>query len=174
MAITDTTNKPASFIGKLSAGLVTGAADDDPSGIATYSQVGASYGYATIWSLVLAMPLMIAIQAISARIGRASGCGIGENMRKHYPRSLVYVLVMSVVVANVINLAADIGAMGAATELLVGGSPTLYAALFALISLGLQMYVPFSALLALSKSADAEFVRLRCHGHSWCMCRGWK
>jgi NRAMP (natural resistance-associated macrophage protein)-like metal ion transporter len=129
---------------KLSAGLVTGAADDDPSGIATYSQVGAAYGYATAWSLILAMPLMIAIQAISARIGCASGKGLGENMRQYYPRWLVYALVSSILVANVVNLAADIGAMGAATELLVGGPATLYAALFALISLGLQIYVPFS------------------------------
>jgi Mn2+/Fe2+ NRAMP family transporter len=128
----------------LSAGLVTGAADDDPSGIATYSQVGAAYGYATVWSLILAMPLMIAIQAISARIGCASGKGLGENMRRYYPRWLVYTLVSSILVANIINLAADIGAMGAATELLIGGPSTLYAALFAAISLGLQMYVPFS------------------------------
>jgi Mn2+/Fe2+ NRAMP family transporter len=141
---TDKKGGAQSLLRKLSAGLVTGAADDDPSGIATYSQVGAAYGYATVWSLILAMPLMIAIQAISARIGCASGRGIGENMRLHYPRWLVYVLVLSIVMANVINLAADIGAMGAATQLLIGGQPTLYAALFALISLGLQMYVPFS------------------------------
>ena len=144
MATKKIANPAWSLWQKLSAGLVTGAADDDPSGIATYSQVGAAYGYATAWSLILAMPLMIAIQAISARIGCASGKGLGENMRRHYPRWLVYVLVSSILVANIINLAADIGAMGAATELLVGGPPTLYAALFALISLGLQMYVPFS------------------------------
>jgi Mn2+/Fe2+ NRAMP family transporter len=136
--------KKASLIKKLSAGLITGAADDDPSGIATYSQVGAAYGYATIWSLVMAMPLMVAIQAISAQIGRASGHDIGSNLRKHYPRSLVYLLVLAVVVANIINLAADIGAMGAALKLLIGGSALLYATCFAIASLLLQVFVPFS------------------------------
>ncbi|WP_132145139.1 NRAMP family divalent metal transporter [Luteibacter rhizovicinus] len=129
---------------KLSAGLITGAADDDPSGIATYSQVGAAYGYATIWSLLLVMPLMIAIQAISAQIGRASGQDIASNMRKHYPHMLVYVLIFSVVLANIINLAADIGAMGAALKLLIGGPALLYAAVFAIVSLLLQIFVPFS------------------------------
>jgi NRAMP (natural resistance-associated macrophage protein)-like metal ion transporter len=136
-------SKP-SLLRKLSAGLITGAADDDPSGIATYSQVGAAYGYATIWSLFLAMPLMIAIQAISARIGCATGKGLSSSMRKYYPRPWVYGLVFSVLVANVINLAADIGAMGAAMKLLIGGPAVLYAAGFAIVSLLLQMYVPFS------------------------------
>ena len=136
-------SKP-SLLRKLSAGLITGAADDDPSGIATYSQVGAAFGYATIWSLILAMPLMIAIQAISARIGCATGKGLSSSMRSYYPRPWVYGLVFSVLVANVINLAADIGAMGAALKLLIGGPAVLYAAAFAIVSLLLQMYVPFS------------------------------
>jgi len=110
------------FIRRLSAGVITGAADDDPSGIATYSQVGSAYGYATIWSLFLVMRLMIAIQAISARIGRASGKGIADNMRTHYWHGWGYILVGAVVIANVINLAADVGAMGAALKLLIGGS----------------------------------------------------
>ena len=136
-------SKP-SLLRKLSAGLITGAADDDPSGIATYSQVGAAFGYATIWSLILAMPLMIAIQAISARIGCATGKGLSSSMRSYYPRPWVYGLVFSVLVANVINLAADIGAMGAALKLLIGGPAVLYAAAFAIVSLLLQIYVPFS------------------------------
>jgi len=137
-------NAKKSLWSKLGAGLITGAADDDPSGIATYSQVGAAYGYATIWSLFLAMPLMVAIQTISARIGRATGKGIGSNMRYHYPRSVVYALILSVVIANVINLAADVGAMGAALKLLIGGPAVLYATGFALASLALQVGVPFS------------------------------
>jgi len=137
-------NAKKSLWARLGAGLITGAADDDPSGIATYSQVGAAYGYATIWSLFLAMPLMIAIQTISARIGRATGKGIGSNMRHHYPRSVVYALILSVVVANVINLAADVGAMGAALKLLIGGPAVLYTTGFALASLALQVWVPFS------------------------------
>ncbi|MBB6249059.1 divalent metal cation transporter [Rhodanobacter sp. A1T4] len=132
------------FIRRLSAGVITGAADDDPSGIATYSQVGAAYGYATMWSLFLVMPLMIAIQAISARIGRASGKGIADNMRTHYWHGWAYILVAAVVIANVINLAADVGAMGAALKLLIGGPALAYATLFAIGSLLLQMFVPFS------------------------------
>jgi Mn2+/Fe2+ NRAMP family transporter len=129
---------------RLSAGLITGAADDDPSGIATYSQVGAAFGYGMLWSILLTIPLMIAIQGVSAGIGRVTGHGLMAGIRKHYPRTLVYGLVLCILVANVINLAADIGAMGAALRLLIGGSALLYAAAFVLISLLLQMFIPFS------------------------------
>ncbi|EQD45415.1 natural resistance-associated macrophage protein, partial [mine drainage metagenome] len=129
---------------RLSAGLITGAADDDPSGIATYSQVGAAYGYATLWSVLLTLPLMIAIQTICARIGRVTGAGIGANLRKHYPHGLAYSVVFALLIANVINLAADIGAMGSALKLLIGGPALAYTAAFALLSLVLQVFVPFS------------------------------
>lgn len=142
--VESTSSGKFAFIRRLSAGVITGAADDDPSGIATYSQVGAAYGYATIWSLFLAMPLMIAIQAISARIGRASGKGIADNLREHYWHGWAYLLVAAVVVANVVNLGADVGAMGEALKLLIGGPALVYATIFALGSLLLQMYVPFS------------------------------
>lgn len=132
------------IVRRLSAGLIAGAADDDPSGIATYSQVGAAYGYATLWTVVLALPLMIAIQTISARIGRVTGAGIGANIRKHYPHSIVYGLVFALLIANVINLAADIGAMGGALKLLIGGPALAYTAAFALLSLALQVFAPFS------------------------------
>ena len=128
----------------LSAGLITGAADDDPSGIATYSQVGAAFGYGMLWCVLVTMPLMIAIQAISAGIGRVTGHGLMDGMRKHYPHTLVYVLMFSVLIANVINLAADIGAMGAALKLLIGGPALLYAAGFAVLSLVLQIFIPFT------------------------------
>lgn len=128
----------------LGAGLITGAADDDPSGIATYSQVGAAFGYGMLWCVFLTMPLMIAIQAISAGIGRVTGHGLMDGMRQYYPRKLVYALVTSIFIANVINLAADIGAMGAALKLLVGGSALLYAAGFAVLSLLLQIFIPFT------------------------------
>jgi Mn2+/Fe2+ NRAMP family transporter len=128
----------------LGAGLITGAADDDPSGIATYSQVGAAFGYGMLWCILLTMPLMIAIQAISAGIGRVTGHGLMDGMRKYYPRTLVYALVTCIIAANVINLAADIGAMGAALKLLIGGPALLYAAGFALLSLVLQMFIPFT------------------------------
>ncbi|GGY20148.1 iron transporter [Rhodanobacter panaciterrae] len=128
----------------LSAGLITGAADDDPSGIATYSQVGAAFGYGMLWCALLTMPLMIAIQAISAGIGRVTGHGLMDGIRTHYPRALVYGLVVSIIVANVINLAADIGAMGAALKLLIGGPALVYAAVFAVLSLILQIFIPFT------------------------------
>jgi Mn2+/Fe2+ NRAMP family transporter len=129
---------------RFSAGLITGAADDDPSGIATYSQLGAAFGYGMLWCILLTTPLMIAIQAISAGIGRVTGQGLMDGIRRHYPRALVYGLVASIVVANVVNLAADIGAMGAALKLLVGGSALLYTLAFALLSLLLQVFMPFS------------------------------
>ena len=98
----------------LGPGLVTGASDDDPSGIATYSQAGAQFGYALGWTLLLTYPLMCAIQMISAQIGRVTGRGLAGNMRRHYPAPLLYVLVGLLVVANTINLGADLGAMAAA------------------------------------------------------------
>jgi Mn2+/Fe2+ NRAMP family transporter len=132
------------LLANLGAGLVTGAADDDPSGIATYSQVGAAFGYGMLWCTLVTMPLMIAIQAVSAGIGRVTGHGLMDGMRKHYPHPLVYALTASLVIANVINLAADIGAMGAALKLLIGGPALIYAAGFALLSLVLQVFIPFT------------------------------
>src|SRR5256885_2581542 len=101
----------------LGPGLITGASDDDPSGIATYSQVGARFGYGLLWTMVITYPLMAAIQEISARIGRVTGGGIAANLRKNYPRPLLYCVLFVVAVANIFNLAADIGAMGAAMQL---------------------------------------------------------
>ena len=112
-------------------GLITGAADDDPSGIATYSQVGAQFGFGLAWTLVLSYPLMAAIQEISARIGRVTGQGIAGNLRAHYPAWLVQPIVLLLLVANTINLGADLGAMGEALTLLIGGPPHLYVVAFA-------------------------------------------
>src|SRR5437763_15313946 len=99
------------FFQKLGPGLVTGASDDDPSGIGTYSQVGAQFGYSLLWTMVLSYPLMAAIQEISARIGRVTGVGIAANLRKNYSKPLLYCVLLVVSVANVFNLGADIGAM---------------------------------------------------------------
>jgi len=107
------------FFQKLGPGLVTGASDDDPSGIGTYSQVGAQFGYGLLWTMVLSYPLMAAIQEISARIGRVTGAGIAANLRKNYPKPLLYAVLFVVSVANVFNLGADMGAMGAATQLVL-------------------------------------------------------
>src|SRR5579871_801993 len=101
-------------------GLITGASDDDPSGIATYSQVGAQFGYGLGWTMVVSYPLMAAIQEISARIGRVTGQGIAGNIRAHYSPWLLRAIVALLLVANIINLGADLGAMGAALRLLLG------------------------------------------------------
>src|SRR3954469_15259193 len=105
----------------LGPGLITGASDDDPSGIATYSQAGAQFGYGLGWVLLFTYPLMGCIQQISGRIGRVTGRGIAGNLCRHYPRPLVYAIVGLLFIANVINLGADLGAMAAAVTLLVGG-----------------------------------------------------
>ena len=128
---------------RLGPGLITGAADDDPSGIATYSQAGAQYGYGLVWSIFLTLPLMVGIQAVSARIGRVTGKGIAANIRDHYPAWLLHAVVALLVVANTINIAADLGAMGNVLELLVGGPSELYIVMFALVSLTLQVFIPF-------------------------------
>ena len=136
---------------KLRAGLITGAADDDPSGIGTYSQAGAQFGFATLWTLFFTYPLMVGIQLASARIGRVTGKGLAANIAQHYPPWLLYSIVLLLFVANTINIAADLAAMGAAIHLIVGGPHHVYAAILALVCLGLQIYVPFSRYAPLLK-----------------------
>jgi NRAMP (natural resistance-associated macrophage protein)-like metal ion transporter len=132
-----------SLVKKLGPGLITGAADDDPSGIATYSQVGAQFGYSILWTTFLTFPLMVGIQIISARIGRVTGHGLAANIRQHYSPWILHSLVCLLLVANTINIAADIGAMAAALKLLIGGPAHLYVIAFALLSLVLQIFIPF-------------------------------
>ena len=128
---------------RLGPGLITGAADDDPSGIATYSQAGAQYGFGLLWSVLLTTPLMIGIQIVSARIGRVTGHGLAANIRDHYPAWMLHAIVGLLLFANTINIAADLGAMGNALQLLVGGVSEIYIVFFALLSLVLQIFVPF-------------------------------
>src|SRR2546423_1271535 len=109
------------LLGCLGPGLITGASDDDPSGIATYSQAGAHFGYAMCWVMLFCFPLMAAIQEISARIGRVTGKGIAANLREHYSIWLLRPIVTLLLVANFINLGADLGAMGDGLRLLIGG-----------------------------------------------------
>src|SRR5437879_11255160 len=132
------------FLRKLGPGLITGASDDDPSGIATYSQVGAQFGYGLLWTMVLTYPLMTAIQEISARIGRVTGIGIAANLRKNYPKSVLYCVLIVVTVANIFNLGADIGAMAAATHLVLPGKVGEFIVIFALASLAGVLLVPYS------------------------------
>ena len=132
-------------------GLITGASDDDPSGIATYSQAGAQFGYNLGWTLLFALPLMCAIQEISARIGRVTGRGVAGNLKAHYPVWILYVLVFLLVVANTINLGADLGAMAAALKLLIGGPSLLYVAGFGLLILLLEVFVRYARYVSVLK-----------------------
>ena len=124
-------------------GLLTGASDDDPSGIGTYSQVGAQFGYGMLWTMVLSYPLMVAAQLICARIGRVTGKGLAGNLREYYPRWALYPLVALLLAANTINIGADLGAMGAGIQLLLGGAAGWYTVAFGLISVGLEVMVPY-------------------------------
>ena len=128
---------------QLGPGLVTGAADDDPSGIATYSQTGAQFGYGLLWTLVLTYPLMTAIQLVSARIGRVTGRGLAKTMGEVIPHSAVTALVALLFVANTINIGADLAAMGESAQLLAGGGAHYFTIGFALLSLGLQLFIPY-------------------------------
>jgi NRAMP (natural resistance-associated macrophage protein)-like metal ion transporter len=124
----------------LGPGLITGASDDDPSGIATYSQAGAQFGYGLTWVMLFIWPLMAAIQEISARIGRVTGKGIAANLREHYPVALLRTIVGLLLVANIINLGADLGAMGDALRLLIGGSSGAYVIIFAVVCAALEIF----------------------------------
>src|SRR5712672_3106098 len=130
---------------KLGPGLITGAADDDPSGIATYSQVGAQFGYGMLWIMLFSFPLMAGIQEISARIGRVSGLGIAGNILLHFPKPFVFIIVFLLLTANTFNLGADIGAMGSAITLLLPGPSTLYVVLLGCVCVGLQILVPYTS-----------------------------
>ncbi|HSZ52413.1 MAG TPA: divalent metal cation transporter [Caulobacteraceae bacterium] len=135
----------------LGPGLITGASDDDPSGIATYSQAGAQFGYDLGWTLFLSWPLMCAIQEICGRIGRVTGRGIAGNLRRHYPRWLVWTIILLLATANTINLGADMGAMGAALGLVIGGSTLLYTAGFGLLSVVLEVFVRYARYVPILK-----------------------
>jgi NRAMP (natural resistance-associated macrophage protein)-like metal ion transporter len=147
----DKKSKQSRILRALGPGLITGAADDDPSGIATYSQAGAQFGFAITWTLLFTYPLMAAIQEISARIGRTTGMGIAANLRRHYPNWTLQCIVFLLIVANTINIGADLGAMGDAVSLLVGGPKLLYVVAFGVLCAGLQVYIPYSRYVSVLK-----------------------
>ena len=142
---------PKGLLARLGPGLITGASDDDPSGIATYSQAGAQFGYAMCWVMLFCFPLMAAIQEISARIGRVTGQGIAGNIRAHYSPWLLRAIVGLLLGANIINLGADLGAMAAALRLLVGGPTGLYVVGFALSSALLEVFVSYERYVSILK-----------------------
>jgi NRAMP (natural resistance-associated macrophage protein)-like metal ion transporter len=135
----------------LGPGLITGASDDDPSGIATYSQAGAQFGFGLTWVMLFSWPLMCAIQEISARIGRVTGRGIAGNLKRHYPAPVVYSIVLLLLVANIINLGADLGAMAAALKLLIGGPQLVYVAGFGLVTVLLEVFSRYSRYVSILK-----------------------
>jgi NRAMP (natural resistance-associated macrophage protein)-like metal ion transporter len=135
----------------LGPGLITGASDDDPSGIATYSQAGAQFGFSMCWVMLFTFPLMAAIQEISGRIGRVTGHGIAGNIRLHYSKPLLRLIVLLLLVANIINLGADLGAMGDALTLLVGGPPHLYVVGFAVGCAALETFSRYERYVVLLK-----------------------
>jgi NRAMP (natural resistance-associated macrophage protein)-like metal ion transporter len=135
----------------LGPGLVTGASDDDPSGIATYSQAGAQFGYSITWTMLFSYPLMIVIQEISARIGRTTGKGIAGNVSQHYPHWFLQAIVLLLFVANVINIGADLGAMGDALRLLIGGPRLLYIAAFGLLCALLEVFMKYRRYVGMLK-----------------------
>jgi NRAMP (natural resistance-associated macrophage protein)-like metal ion transporter len=133
------------FFAALGPGLITGAADDDPSGIATYSQVGAQFGFGLLWTMLFLFPFMSAVQEISARLGRVTGCGLSANIRRHYPLWLLYSLSALLFIANTINVGVDLGMMAASLKLLIDGPTLLFATGFALLSLLLEMFIPYKS-----------------------------
>ena len=141
----------AGFFRRLGPGLVTGAADDDPSGIGTHSQVGAQFGYGLAWTFVLSFPLMVVIQEVAAEIGRVTGAGIARNLRRHYPRPVLWSMVTLLLIANIVNLGADLSAMGAALVLLTGGNAVLYTLLFGILCVLLEVTLSYPRYAAILK-----------------------
>jgi NRAMP (natural resistance-associated macrophage protein)-like metal ion transporter len=133
----------APLLKQLGPGLITGAADDDPSGIATYSQAGAQFGFNLLWTMLLTFPLMAAIQMVSALVGRVTGRGLAYNMGQVLPRPLVLGLLALLFLANTINVGADLAAMGEAANLVTGLNQHAATVFFALLSLGLQLFIPY-------------------------------
>ncbi|KKZ83560.1 iron transporter [Rhizobium phaseoli] len=143
--------KTPNLLKALGPGLVTGAADDDPSGIATYSQVGAQFGYSLGWTMLVSYPLMTAVQGLSAGIGAVSGRGLAKNLKLHYHPWLAYAAMALLFAANFINIGADLAAMGAAVRLLIGGPEVAYALLFGIVCAAVQVVVPYPAYVSVLK-----------------------
>ena len=142
-----------SFLSRLGPGLITGAADDDPSGIGTHSQVGAQFGYGLSWTFLFSFPLMVAIQEVAGQIGRVTGAGIARNLRRHYPRPLLVPMVGLLLIANIVNLGADLAGMGAAVGLLIGSPLWLYTVLFGAFCVILEVWMSYERYASVLKWA---------------------
>ncbi|MDT0507002.1 divalent metal cation transporter [Novosphingobium sp. MMS21-SN21R] len=143
--------EPRPLMSVLGPGLVTGAADDDPSGIGTYSQIGAQFGYGMAWTMLFGFPLLASIQAICAQIGATTGRGIAHNLRRHYPPALLRTMVGLLLIANVINLGADLGAMGAALGLLVPGPVLAFTVAFGVLSILAEVFISYNRYASILK-----------------------
>lgn len=151
MSVQHAPETDTSLLQALGPGLITGAADDDPSGIATYSQAGAQFGFQLGWVMLFSYPLMAVTQVIAARIGAVTGLGIASNLKTHYPSWLLRLAVFILVVANVANLGADLGAMASALTLLIGGPTHLYTIGFALICVAAEIWISYARYAAVLK-----------------------
>ena len=144
-------SRTKNFLKTLGPGLITGASDDDPSGIGTYSQAGAQLGFGIGWTMLLSYPLMAGIQEISARVGRVTGHGIAGNVCRHFPAPFLWMLLAIMFVANTVNIAADLGAMADAVKLLIGGPAVLYVVAFGLVSVAAQIWFEYKRYVAVLK-----------------------
>ncbi len=142
---------PWKILAVLGPGVITGAADDDPSGISTYSVAGAAYGYATLWIALLTFPLMSAVQLMCARLGMVTGRGLAAEVRDNYPRWVLWGACSILVVANVINIGADLGGMAEATQLVTGIRPQVWIPLYALLILGMLIWTSYKVIAQIFK-----------------------
>ena len=136
-------NRISRFLKILGPGLVTGAADDDPSGIATYSQTGAQFGYGQLWVVIFLYPLMTAVQEACARIGAVTKKGIAQVVKENYSKKILYGAVILILVANTVNIGADIGAMAAATRLVIPLPFVVVTLFFTILMLLLEIFMPY-------------------------------
>src|SRR5580704_6530809 len=139
------------FLKDLGPGLITGAADDDPSGISTYSVAGASYGYATLWTALLSFPLMAAIQLMCARLGMVTGCGLASVIRARYSRWVLWFACTLVIVANVFNIGADLGGMADAMQMITGIPSYYWTPFFAALIMGLLLWTSYRIMARIFK-----------------------
>jgi NRAMP (natural resistance-associated macrophage protein)-like metal ion transporter len=140
-----------SFLDELGPGLITGAADDDPSGISTYSVAGASFGYATLWTALLSFPLMAAVQLMCARLGMVTGCGLASVIRTHYPRWVLWLACSLVIVANIFNIGADLGGMADAMQMMSGIRAYYWTPSFAALIIALLMWTSYGTMARVFK-----------------------
>ena len=131
------------FFANLGPGLITGAADDDPSGISTYSVTGAAFGYMPLWTALFTFPLMAAVQLMCARLGLVTGSGLAGVVRRHYSRPVLWSACLLLVVANVFNIGADLGGMADATEMMTGIDAKVWTPIYALLIIALLFFSSF-------------------------------